>query len=76
MQEPSVLRWDKVIHKSARSEDGMPIGYIVAEDTDSIIVLSSHFREYIIPKSHVQSFERSQLYLDFSSRELERYRTQ
>jgi hypothetical protein len=46
MHEPPVLHWDRVIHKSARSEDGEPIGYIATEDNDSIIVLSSHFREY------------------------------
>ena len=74
MQEPPVLHWDRVIHKSARSEDGEPIGYIATEDNDSIIVLSSHFREYRIPKSHAKSFDGSQLYLDFSFRELEGYR--
>jgi hypothetical protein len=74
MQELPVLRWDRVIHKSARSEDGVPIGYIAAEDNDSIIVLSSHFREYSIPKSHAKSFDGSQLYVDFPFQELERYR--
>lgn len=76
MQEPPVLRWDRVIHKSARTEDGEPIGYIAAEDKDSIIVLSSHFREYSISKSHVKSFDGSQLYLDFPFQELENYRVQ
>jgi hypothetical protein len=74
MQEPPVLRWDRVIHKSAKSEDGEPIGYIAAEDNDSIIVLSSRFREYRIPKLHVKSFDGSQLYLDFPFQELDRYR--
>jgi hypothetical protein len=76
MHEPPVLHWDRVIHKSARTEDGAPIGYIAAEDTDSIIVLSRHFREYCIPKSHVKSLDGSQLYLDFLLQDLEEYGVQ
>lgn len=76
MQEPAVLKWDKVIHKGARTEDGEPIGYIAAEGGDSFIVLSSRFREYQIPKSHVKAFDGSQVYLDFPSGELDMYRVQ
>jgi len=76
MREPAVLRWDKVIHKSARTEDGEPVGYIAAEDSSSIIVLSSRFREYTIPKSHVKAFDGSQVHLDFPYSELDRYRVQ
>ena len=74
MQEPAVIRWDKVIHKSARTEDGQPVGYIAADDRESIIVLASGFREYNIPKSHVKAFDGSQVYLDFPSNDLEQYR--
>jgi hypothetical protein len=76
MQRPTVLQWDKVIHKGARTKDGEPIGYIAAEDENSIIVLSSHFREYLIPKSHVNAFDGSQVYLDFPSSELAIYKVQ
>jgi hypothetical protein len=74
LQEPAVIRWDKVIHKSARTEDGQPVGYIAADDDESIIVLASGFREYNIPKSRVKAFDGSQVYLDFPSIELEQYR--
>jgi hypothetical protein len=76
MQEPAVLRWDRVIHKSARAEDGEPVGYIAAEGGDSIVVLAGHFREYQIPKSHVKAFDGSSVYLDFPFNELEQYRVQ
>lgn len=65
-----------MIHKGARTEDGEPIGYIAAEGGDSFIVLSSRFREYQIPKSHVKAFDGSQVYLDFPSGELDMYRVQ
>ena len=74
MQEPAVLKWDSVIHKGARTEDGNPVGYIAAEDEGSIIVLSSRFREYMIPKSHVRAFDGSTVQLDFPWSELDNYR--
>lgn len=74
MQEPPVLQWHKVIHKSARTDDGQPVGYIAADDDESIIILASSFREYNVPKSHVKAFDGSQIYLDFHSSELEQYR--
>lgn len=74
MEEPAVIRWDIVIHKSARTEDGQQVGYIAADDDESIIVLAGGFREYNIPKSHVKAFDGSQVYLDFPSIEPEQYR--
>jgi len=74
LEEPAIMRWDKVIHKSARTEEGQQVGYIAADDDESIIVLASGFREYSIPKSHVKGFDGSQADLDFPSNELEQYR--
>jgi len=68
------VQWDKVIHKSARTEDGQQVGYIAADDDESIIILASEFREYNVPKSHVKAFNGSQVYLDFPSNKLEQYR--
>ena len=76
MQKPSVLQWDKVIHKGAITKDGVPVGYIAVEDKNSIIVLSSHFREYLVPKSRVRSFDGSNIHLDFLSGELPIYMVQ
>jgi hypothetical protein len=74
LEEPAILQWDRVIHKSARTEDGQQVGYIAADDDESIIVLASGFREYNIPKSHVKAFDGSRVDLDFPSIELEQYR--
>lgn len=76
MQEPAVMRWDRVIHKGARTEDGEPVGYIAAEEGDSIIILSSSFREYGVPKHHASAYDGSTDYLDIPLRELEQYRIQ
>jgi len=74
LQEPAVIQWDKVIHKGARTEEGQPVGYIVANDDESIIMLAGGFREYKIPKSHIKKFDGSQIYLDFPMNELEQFR--
>src|SRR5213593_988315 len=62
--EPAVLNWDRVIHKNARTKDGEPLGYIASEYDGFILILSSGSREYRIPKSHVEAFDGSQVFLD------------
>lgn len=69
-QEPAVLQWDRVMHKGVRTQDGEPIGYIAADDSESIFVLSSRSREYRIPKSRVTAFDGSTVYLDLDYGEL------
>lgn len=72
--EPAVLNWDSVIHKGVRTKDGEPLGYIAADDSESIIVLSSRFREYRIPKSQVIKFDGSVVVIDLEFRELGQYK--
>jgi hypothetical protein len=72
--EPAVLNWNNVIHKNVKTKDGEPLGYIAADDKESIIVLSSRFREYRIPKSQVTGFDGSVVLLDLEFREAGRYK--
>ncbi|HEV8386570.1 MAG TPA: hypothetical protein VGQ03_03005 [Nitrososphaera sp.] len=72
--EPAVLNWDSVIHKGVRTADGEPLGYIAADDEEAILVLSSRFREYRVPKTHVRSFDGSLVLLDIGFGRMEEYR--
>ena len=72
--KPAVVNWDSVIHKGARAKDGRPLGYIAAEDEESIYVLSSRFREYRIPKSLVMEFDGSTVLLDLHFGKVGRYK--
>jgi hypothetical protein len=74
LPEPHVLNWDSVIHKGARTMDGQPVGYIAAEDEESIYILSSRFREYRIPKPNVTAFDGSVVILNMESGEIGRYK--
>ena len=74
MEEPAVMGWNRVIHKGVRTQDGQPVGYIVADDELSLVILAGRFKEYNIPKMRVKAFDGSQVYLDFPISELEQYR--
>lgn len=69
-----MLNWHSVIHKSVRTKGGEPLGYIAADDRESIIVLSSRFREYRIPKSQVTGFDGSVVRIDLEYGEMGRYK--
>jgi len=71
--EPAVLNWDRVIHKNARTKDGEPLGYIASEYDGFILILSSGSREHRIPKSHVEAFDGSQVFLDLEFGEVSQY---
>jgi hypothetical protein len=74
LSKPAVLNWDSVIHKGASTKDGRPLGYIAAEDEESIYVLSSRFIEYRIPKSRVMEFDGSTVLLDLHFGKVGRYK--
>ncbi len=74
LSEPTVLNWDSVIHKEARTKDGKPLGYIAAEDKECIYVLSSRHKEYMIPKSRVMEFDGSAVLIDIQFRKVGRYK--
>ncbi len=70
---PAILNWDSVIHKEARTKDGKTLGYIAAEDEECIYVLSSRFKEYIIPKSRVIEFDGSVVLIGLQFERIGRY---
>ena len=74
LSKPAVLNWENVLHKGASTKDGRPLGYIAAEDEESIYVLSSRFREYRIPKSRVMEFDGSTVLLGLHFGKVRRYK--
>ena len=73
LSKPAVLNWESLIHKGAITKDRRPLGYIAAEDEESIYVLSSRFREYRIPKSLVMEFDGSMVLLELHFGKVGRY---
>jgi hypothetical protein len=60
--------------QGSENKDGIPLGYISADDEEFIYVLSSRSREYRIPKSHVMDFDGPVVLLDLRFGYLEGYK--
>jgi hypothetical protein len=73
MSEPVVPRWDRVIHKNVRSKDRVDIGNVISESGDTFTVMQGTNREYNIPKSTVEGFDGSELYLSIPYSEVQKY---
>lgn len=75
MSEPSVLDWDRIVHKNVRSSDGQDAENVDAVDADPVVIITDGARkEYKIQKSQVDGFNRAEVFLKLSFGELEKYR--
>jgi hypothetical protein len=74
MSEPVIRRWERVIHKNVRSKDRMDVGNVISESGETFTVMQGAKREYIIPKSAVEGFDGSELYLSIPYSEVLRYK--
>lgn len=74
MSEPVILHWERVIHKNVRSKDGVDIGNIISESGDTFTVMQGASREYNIPKSAVDGFNGSEVFLSIPYAEVMTYK--
>jgi hypothetical protein len=72
MSEPAVLNWDRIIHKNVRSKDFKDVGNVFAIAGDDVTV-KLWSREYNIPKTCVEGFKRSEVFLNINFSELPKY---
>ena len=63
-EEPVILNWDRIVHKNVRSKDMQDVGNVIAILGDEITILQGTKREYQVPKSHVEGFNGSEVFLD------------
>ncbi|HZT35939.1 MAG TPA: hypothetical protein VFA15_08460 [Nitrososphaera sp.] len=76
MSEPVILHWERVIHKNVRSSDMADVGNIISEAGDSFVIMQGAGREYNVPKSCVEGFNGSEVYLGISYADLMKYKIQ
>ena len=74
MSEPVIQHWERVIHKNVRSKDRVDIGNIISESGETFTVMQGASREYNIPKSAVEAFDGSELYISIPFSEVLRYK--
>jgi hypothetical protein len=73
--EPPVLDWEAIVHKNVRTNDNEAVGTIVAVNKDSIVITSQGARhEYSVPKSNVDLYNGAEVFLNFPSGQLERFK--
>jgi hypothetical protein len=74
MSEPVIQRWECVIHKNVRSKDRVDIGNVISESGETFTVMQGASREYNIPKSAVEAFDGSELYISIPFSEVLSYK--
>lgn len=74
MTEEAVLNWDRVVHKNVRTSDRSDVGTIIQIAGDSIRIVQGRNKQCNVPKSHVDAFDGSGVYLDIPYSEMARYK--
>lgn len=74
MSDPVIQRWERVMHKNVRSNDRIDIGNVISESGDTFTVMQGASREYNIPKSAVEGFDGSEVYLSIPYTEVLKYK--
>ncbi|MGH9988929.1 MAG: hypothetical protein ACREAS_00670 [Nitrososphaera sp.] len=74
MSEPVIQRWERVIHKNVRSKERVDIGNVISESGETFTVMQGASREYNIPKSAVEAFDGSELYISIPFSEVLSYK--
>jgi hypothetical protein len=70
------MNWAKVMHKNVRSSDGPDVGNIISESGDTFTVMQGEGREYNLPKSCVDGFNGSEVFLNISYAQVMKYKVQ
>jgi hypothetical protein len=65
----AILDWDRLRMKCVRAADMGDFGNIIATDKDSIIIMQGR-HEFKVPKSCVEGYNGSEVFLNIPSREV------
>ncbi len=76
MSEPVIQHWERVMHKNVRSSDRVDVGNIISEAGDNFTIMQGAKREYNVPKSCVEGFNGSEVFLNIPYSELTKYKVQ
>jgi hypothetical protein len=61
-----VIEWENIIHKKKSEQKISELCKVVAIDEDSIIITTQGgLKEYLVPKRHVETYNGSEVILDF-----------
>jgi hypothetical protein len=72
--EPSIIDWDNIVHKNARTTDNVAIGNVAAITDSHIVITSAGARdEFSIPKGYIQGYNGAEVVLNLSITDARRF---
>lgn len=71
----AVLNWDRIVHKNVRSKDMMDVGNVIQITEGDIIIMQGASRQYKVPKSYVEGFNGSEVFLSLLFGDMKGFKT-
>ncbi len=71
----SIVHWDRLIHTGARSKDMQDMGNVIAIDDQNITMMQGR-HEFKMPKSCVDDFNGSEVFLNITDSDAQKYKVQ
>ncbi len=71
----AVLNWDRIVHKNVRSKDMMDVGNVIQTTEGDIIIMQGASRQYKVPKSYVEGFNGSEVFLSLLFGDMKGFKT-
>jgi hypothetical protein len=71
----SIVHWDRLIHKGVRSKDIQDMGNVIAIDDQNITMMQGR-HEFRMPKSRVDDFNGSEVFLNITESDAQKYKAQ
>ena len=71
----NIIHWDRLIHKNVRSKDMQDMGNVIAIDDQSVTMMQGR-HEFKMPISCVDDFNGSEVFLNITESNAQRYKTE
>jgi hypothetical protein len=68
-----IVHWDRLIHKNVRSKDMQDMGNVIAIDDQNITMMQGR-HEFKMPRSCVDDFNGSEVFLNVTEAEAQNYK--
>ena len=71
----NIIHWDRPVHKGVRSKDMQDMGNVIAIDDQSVTMMQGR-HEFKMPISCVDDFNGSEVFLNITESDAQRYKTE
>ena len=71
----NIIHWDRLVHKNVRSKDLQDMGNVIAIDDQSVTMMQGR-HEFKMPISCMDDFNGSEVFLNITESDAQRYKTE